>query len=163
MIIIENLTIENSMKIAKSKIGNLFIILAIVTLVSIPIFVSAAGMISCGDTSHTTATLDDDHPCAFSDFIRVVGNILNGTMIVISIYAAISFMYAGYAYLTSGGNQEKVSYAKNIFWKVFLGYIIILGAWAFIYMIENTLFSNWMKDTSNDQQGSFLNGGTPSQ
>ena len=136
---------------------NLFIILAIVTVVAIPLFVSADGMISCGDTSHTTAATNDDQPCTFNDFIVVVGRIVNGTVIIISVWAAISFMYAGYAYLTAGGNQEAVSRAKGIFWKVFLGYIVILGAWAFIYMIEQTLYST----DANGRPNSFLSGGTP--
>ena len=129
------------------------VFLAIATIVAIPVFASAAGMIPCGG--------EGEAACTFNDFIKVIGNIVNGVIIIISVYAAISFMYAGYAYLTSGGSEEKVSYAKGIFWKVFLGYIIILGAWAFVYMIETQLKVNPnvpIKDVPSDQGGgTFLN------
>ncbi len=95
--------------------------------------------------------------CRFNDFVSLATGVVNGTIILISVYAAISFMYAGYAYLTSGGSQEKVTYAKQIFYKVLIGYIVILTAWLIVYMIEMSFFSTEM------QQKSFLGAGTPSK
>lgn len=135
------------------------------TFVGLPLSVSAVdwskAIVPCGyDDARggdNNDTLDPIEHCTFNDFVQMAGRIVNGIIIFISAYAAVSFMYAGYAYLTSGGNQEKVSYAKQLFWKVFLGYIIILGAWAFIYMIEQALYT----DDAKARPDSFLNSGTP--
>ncbi len=101
----------------------------------------------------TAGKLDPNEECNFYDFIAMINIIIIGTIMMVSIYAAISFMYAGYAYLTSGGSQEKVSYAKGIFKKVLLGYIIILSAWVFVRMIESTLLTEEFINNS-----SFLTG-----
>ena len=162
------------------------VVLAIVTIVVVPVFASALDfsktLIPCGwvgardnlDSSGNPTLLVPNEPnsnppvprtsllpaeqCNFNDFIIVIGRIVNGTVILISVWAAISFMYAGYAYLTSGGNEQKVSYAKQIFTKVLIGYIIILTAWLFIYTIEQAFYTS---DT-NGRPNSFLNNGTPS-
>jgi hypothetical protein len=92
-------------------------------------------------TNPKEGALDPNEECNFYDFVTTINVIIQGTIVIISIYAAISFMYAGYAYLTSGGSQEKVSYAKGIFKKVLLGYIIILSAWAFVKLIEDAMLN----------------------
>src|SRR3989338_2940773 len=121
----------------KLKILNTLLIIPVIfTFVGMPFFVLALGpgdpdnaIVPCGyDGAHgptvqgkatlgqMNGQLDPNERCTFNDFIRTVGRLVNGTIIVISAYAAVSFMYAGYAYLTSGGNQEKISYAKQLFW-----------------------------------------------
>src|SRR3989344_1334669 len=88
----------------------------------------------------TNGILDPWEMCNFTDFVFMVGGIINGTVMMISVYAAISFMYAGYAYLTSGGSQEAVGRAKSIFIKVFIGYMVVLTAWLMIYTIEQAFY-----------------------
>lgn len=125
---------------------------------ALPLFASAAGLIPCGGT---TANVDN-HPCAFSDFIVLAGKIIKLAVIYASLAAAVAFMYAGYAYLTSGGSQEKVSYAKGIFKKVLIGYIIILGAWVFIYGMEQTFYSTLLdKNGQPVRPSSDLGPGNP--
>lgn len=134
----------------------------IFSFVNLPLVASAVdmskSMVPCGwDGAHGGAIdgkLSPNEECQFKDFLIMINGIVTGTLIVMNAWAAVSFMYAGYAYLTSGGSQEKVSYAKGIFKKVLMGYIIILMAWAFVSMIEKAL----LNDTSNPSNGgsSFL-------
>ncbi len=166
------------MLLTKNKdFSKLFIILVLTVIVTAPFFVFAVSkgdpdtsIVTCGyDGAHgpivngqrtfgeLNGQLDKSEQCTFNDFIRVIGGIVNGTMLLISVYAAISFMYAGYAYLTSGGSSEKVSYAKGIFKKVLVGYIIILTAWLIIYTIEQAFYT----DDPNARPNSNLNGGVP--
>ncbi|OHA15545.1 MAG: hypothetical protein A3B08_03820 [Candidatus Taylorbacteria bacterium RIFCSPLOWO2_01_FULL_43_44] len=100
---------------------------------------------------NTNGLLDPWEVCTFNDFIVMVGGIINFIIILASVYAAVSFMYAGYAYLTSGGSQEAVSRAKSIFKKVFIGYIIVLTAWLMIYTIEQAFY-----ETGEGKPNSFL-------
>jgi hypothetical protein len=105
-------------------------------------------------TNPTVGKLDPNEECNFFDFVTTINVIIQGIIIMVSIYAAISFMYAGYAYLTSGGSQEKVSYAKGIFKKVLLGFIIVLSAWAFVKLFEDAMLK-----TKFIQCNSFLGTG----
>lgn len=148
----------------------IFIILALSLLLVVPITTYSLDfsktIVPCGwdgarvplksdGSPKGNGTLEPNEMCNFFDFIKMIGGLVNGTLIIVSAYAAVSFMYAGYAYLTSGGSQEKVSHAKNIFTKVLTGYIIMLIAWAFVYMIEQAFFTTEMS------RDSFLNEGTP--
>ncbi len=154
----------------KFFIKQIFLISALSILLVLPIFTYSLSfkntMVPCGWDGARDPLKDDGSPngngviepremCNFYDFIKMIGGLVNGTIIIVSAYAAVSFMYAGYAYLTSGGSQEKVGHAKSIFTKVLTGYIIILIAWAFIYMIEQAFFSDTMK------QATYLNENKP--
>lgn len=102
----------------------------------------------------TVGKLDPNEECNFFDLVTTINVIIQGTIMMASIWAAIAFMYAGYAYLTSGGSQEKVSYAKGIFKKVLLGFIIVLSAWVFIKLFEDAMLK-----TKFIQCNSFLGTG----
>ena len=124
-------------------------------MLTVPFLASAQSIVTCGTVTDANGVVSN--PCTFMDFIKTVGGIVNGTVLMVSVYAAISFMYAGYAYLTSGGSQDKVSYAKGIFTKVLMGYIIILSAWALVYTIEQAFYNT----DANARPGSYLNSGKP--
>ena len=153
--IIENRD-SNFKKRSTFHVLRLIVIVGVFAFVAVPFFVFAADpIVICGTEVNAQGVVSN--PCTFNDFLKTIGGIVNGTLIVISVSAAISFMYARYSYLTSGGNQEKVSYAKGIFWKVFLGYIIILGAWAFVHTIEVALLKNTNSPANQGDPGtSFL-------
>lgn len=93
-------------------------------------------------TNPKVGELDTNEQCNFYDFVAMINIIIIGTIMMASTWAAISFMYAGYAYLTSGGSQEKIGYAKGIFKKVLIGYIIILSAWGFVKMFEDAMLKS---------------------
>lgn len=152
--------------------NKLFVILAIVTIATVPLFASALDfsktLVPCGwDGAHkallsggvpnTDGVITPDEMCNFNDFVVVVGRIVNYAIIIVSVFAAIAFMFAGYGYLTAGGNQDAVSRSKDIFKKVLTGYIIILTAWLIVYTLEQAFYSG----DPNARPGTFLNGGKP--
>ncbi len=140
------------------KISEKFLIIMAVVLVLIgPIFVSAQSIVPCGQDKNSDGLIGPSEECTFNHFVVMIGNVVNGTLLVISVWAAISFMYAGYAYLTSGGSQEKVSYAKSLFKKVLIGYILILSAWAIVKTLEKAFYS----EDPNAKPDSYLTEGVP--
>ncbi|MBI2474639.1 MAG: hypothetical protein HYV68_02980, partial [Candidatus Taylorbacteria bacterium] len=111
----------------------------------IPVAVSSgkvsSGIVPCGIDGDNDGILEDDEKCKWEDVIKLVGNIIDLIIMVVSVAAALSFMYAGFLYLTSAGQQGPVDRAKGIFKKVLAGYIIILVAWIFVHAIELQFFS----------------------
>ncbi len=82
------------------------------------------------------------NPCGFSDFITLIGNIIDVLLYAASFLAAISFAYAGFLYVTSGGSSSKISEATGIFKNVAVGYFVALSAWLIIKTIESALLGS---------------------
>ena len=56
-----------------------------------------------------------------------------------TVWPAISIAWAGWLYLTSGGDTGAVTKAKDIFKKVIYGFIFMLAAWLIIKLVLATL------------------------
>ncbi|HVS79598.1 MAG TPA: pilin [Candidatus Paceibacterota bacterium] len=85
-----------------------------------------------------------DNPCDFADFEQLAMNLMY-YMVYISVpLAAVAFAYAGFLYITSGGNPGQASRARKIFTNVGIGFVVILAAWLLVYTITSALL-----DTSN--------------
>lgn len=75
--------------------------------------------------------------CGFNEAIKLINNVINFLLFVIATpLAALAIAYAGFLYLTAGGNSENISKAKTILKNVVFGYVIALAAW----LIVNTIF-----------------------
>lgn len=77
--------------------------------------------------------------CDFNALIKMVNNIINWILAAANVIFAISFVYGGFLYMTSGdkpGNKEK---AKSILWSTLTGFVIILVAWLVVRLILTTL------------------------
>jgi len=77
-----------------------------------------------------------ENECDFGDFIDGIRRVINFLIVLSVPMAAVAFAWAGILYLTSGGSDQTEK-AKDIFKKVAIGFIIVLGAW----LIVNTVVS----------------------
>lgn len=91
-------------------------------------------LIVCGKT------IDD--PCTFSDLVTLAQYLINDLIIISTLLATAAFAYAGYLLLTSGGSESIKSRAKDIFIKVLIGYLWILGAWLIVYTMTSVLLNS---------------------
>jgi len=80
--------------------------------------------------------------CGFGDLITMIKNIITYLIGLSTVLAAIAFAYAGFVLLTSGGNESAKNKAKEIFRKVLIGFLWILGAWLIVYTIINVLLGS---------------------
>ena len=80
--------------------------------------------------------------CTFGHLILLVQNLINFLIIISTFLATAAFAYAGILLLTSGGNESSLKRAKDIFWKVLIGYLWILGAWLLVYTITSVLLKD---------------------
>src|SRR3989338_8569796 len=73
--------------------------------------------------------------CTFCHIAQLAQNVLNGGIYLAVFLSAILFAYAGWQYITAGGESGKASEAKKIFWNVGVGLVLILAAWLIVDMI----------------------------
>ncbi|MEK7642785.1 MAG: pilin [Patescibacteria group bacterium] len=76
-------------------------------------------------------------PCTIESFIRVI---IRDILIPIGgVIAVIMIMYAGFLYVTAGGDTTKIKKAHDaLLWSV-IGAAILLGAWVISTAIEGTI------------------------
>src|SRR3989344_8175144 len=79
--------------------------------------------------------------CNFNDLVTLAQTLITDLIIISTFLAAIAFAYAGFILLASGGNESKKTEAKEIFKKVLIGYLWILGAWLLVYTITDVLLN----------------------
>lgn len=79
--------------------------------------------------------------CTFNHLIQLAQNLINFLIIISTFLATAAFAYVGIILLTSGGNESAKTQAKEIFRKVFIGYLWILGAWLLVYTITSVLLN----------------------
>ncbi|MDD5050446.1 MAG: pilin [Candidatus Pacebacteria bacterium] len=77
--------------------------------------------------------------CGYKKFIDLVSSIIKFLLWVAVPIAAISLFFAGFLYLTAGGNPGKIEEAHHIFWSVLVGIIIMLCAWLLVNTILTSL------------------------
>ena len=110
-----------------TKHSILIIILISVVFLS-PFFISAAeddkGIVPCDTT------------CKLTDFFTLIKNIINFLLTKVAVpLAAIGFAWAGWLYMTSGGDSGKTKEAKEIMLGIVIGLLIALAAWLIVSAI----------------------------
>ena len=81
-------------------------------------------------------------PCTFGKLIELAQNLINALILISTFLATAVFAYAGVILLTSGGNEASKTKAKEMFTKVLIGYLWILGAWLLVYTITSALLNS---------------------
>jgi hypothetical protein len=90
-------------------------------------------LIVCG----TKAT----HDCGFYDLIALVQVAIKDLTIIATLLTIIGCVFVGFLLMTSGGSSGAREEAKKKAWLLLKGYLIILGAWIFVYTIAHTLLN----------------------
>lgn len=71
--------------------------------------------------------------------IKIATRIINFVMIFLGIIAVSLMIYAGFKWMTSGGNEDQVSEAKRTLKMAVIGLVIILSAWGVTVFVLNRL------------------------
>lgn len=96
---------------------------------------------NCQGTAATT--------CTICDFAQLAQNAINAGIYLAIFLSAFLFAYAGWQYITAGGDPGKASGAKKIFWTVGIGLVLVLAAWLIVDVImkvlvnESAIFGPW--------------------
>lgn len=65
--------------------------------------------------------------------------VAQGILALSTVAAVVMLIWAGFTWLTAAGSKEKISSAQQTIVWVFLGLLVISGAYAFLYTLINTL------------------------
>jgi len=89
----------------------------------------------------------------------IVGRIIQWALSFLGVIAISLTMYAGFLWMTSGGDEEKISQAKKILTNAVIGLVIILSAWGITTFILTRLLAatgaNVGGDTGGDTSASL--------
>lgn len=95
-------------------------------LLTLPLVTLAQGIVPC-----------DGPDCGFEDLMVLASKVVDFLVLISIPLAAIAFAWAGFMYMSSGGDPGKISRAHGIFLKVGIGLILVLGS----YLIVKLIFS----------------------
>ncbi|MFZ2310696.1 MAG: IPT/TIG domain-containing protein [Patescibacteria group bacterium] len=73
--------------------------------------------------------------------LEIVMSIINFALGFLGFIAVCFILWAGFLWMTSGGNEEKIATAKNILKNGAIGLLIILSAWGITYFIITRIIS----------------------
>ncbi len=89
-------------------------------------------------------SLDAAKRCGLEAFITLIKNGITDLVLLSTLVGVAAFMWAGFRLLTSGGSESARTDAKEMFRKIVLGYLLVVGAWVIVYTITSTLlYSNF--------------------
>jgi hypothetical protein len=92
-----------------------------------------------------------DRPSDIPDAVDirvVIVRILNYVLSFVGLIAVGFLIWAGFLYLTSGGNEEQSGKAKKLILQVIIGIIIILLSWVIVNTIITQLSGNIASGTT---------------
>jgi hypothetical protein len=93
-----------------------------------PLFVFSAGLVTC-----------DGPDCTWNDFLQMIKKVINFSVSVGIAFSAIIFAWAGWLYMSSGGDEGKINKAHEIFTKMLWGFLFALGAYLIVELILTSL------------------------
>ena len=96
-------------------------------------FADTSGLVPCGNVVEGGTVTDQ---CDYASFITLIQTVIDFLIFKLAApISAIMFAYAGFLYLTNGGNESQIKQAHEIFLYVFWGFVIALGAWLLVKFI----------------------------
>src|SRR3989344_4281733 len=128
------------MNLIFKKISAFILPIFILGLLMTPLFVSAWIVPDCAGVNGVS------RECGFNDLVILAKNIINFLVQLSIPLSAAAFIYAGYLFLTSAGDESKIKQGKEIFTKVLKGLFFVLVGWLIVYTLTSALL----------RDGSFL-------
>ncbi len=95
-----------------------------------------------------------------SDPRSIASRIINIALGFLSIIAVSLIIFAGFLWMTSEGNEEKVSKAKRILKNALIGLIIVLASWGIVSFIFRSLESAISPGTTPSSSSAFFQQGS---
>ncbi|MCD4705792.1 pilin [bacterium] len=75
------------------------------------------------------------NPLGSNDPREIIGTGIAGAFSIMGSLALVMFIYGGFQWMLSGGNQEKVTKGKNILTWAFFGLLIIFSSYVILRFI----------------------------
>ena len=117
---------------------------ALISLLTLAILFASAGSVLAADPTDSGFQLvpcdnTPQSPCDYYAFIRGVVNLVNFFIAFAAPVGAVALAWAGFKYLTAGGDSGEVEKAKGIFKKVAIGILMVLAGWLIVQTVTSVL------------------------
>lgn len=114
------------------SISVLIIIVALCAVIA-PSFVSAAGLVPCGDTSKVTSSTGDDDPCDFCDLFELIDRVFDFVAMKLTPVVSVVALIIGAIFMMAGGANESLKQrGKQVLTGTIIGVAIVLLSWVII-------------------------------
>ena len=116
------------------RIVYIVVSLALINFLLVPVFAltpNELGLPEAGTSRLPTTEVKD-----------IVGGIINVILTLVGLISVIVIVIAGFKYLTSGGNDEKVGEARKLLLSGIIGLVLILAAYSITSFVIRNLSSN---------------------
>lgn len=120
----------------------LIIVLSLVIFIIPSVLFGATKGLGAARESLTTTggAIDQEYnEAGRADLKTMVGNIIQTVLGLLGTVLLLVIVYAGYSWLASGGNQEKVAIARKWITNAVIGFIIVAGAWVITSFVMQSL------------------------
>ncbi|MDD5340928.1 MAG: pilin [Patescibacteria group bacterium] len=74
-----------------------------------------------------------------SDPAAIVAGIINVALGIVGVAFVVLFIYGGVLWMTSGGEEKKISQAKKILEYAVIGLVIVVGAYAITFFVTSAI------------------------
>ena len=115
----------------------LFIVTTFASLLLLPIF---ANIVLAGNTDLLGVEYGEFTGLGRRDPRETVASIIRIALSLLGIIALCYILYAGFSWMTAGGNEEKITSAKHTLSAAVIGLIIILSAYAITNFVLKQLY-----------------------
>lgn len=117
-----------------ARLRAVFFLAVLLVLILMPLWADAqlsGKIVTCEGTNCTICHLAD-----------TAQNVLNAGIYLAVFLSAVLFAFAGWKYMTAGGDPGKISSAKSIFSNVLIGILIAVASW----LAVDTIMKTFVKD-----------------
>jgi hypothetical protein len=70
---------------------------------------------------------------------EIISNVIQVFLSLLSMIFIILILYAGYNWMTAGGDEQKVTKAKDTIYRAVIGLVITISAFVLTYFVFNAL------------------------
>lgn len=91
-----------------------------------------SGIVPCGDDVNGDGIVSPSEQCGLCGLVDLAQESLIFAVYLTVFVGTLMFVYAGFLYITAGGDTGKISKATGVFGKVVVGLIIVLLAWTIV-------------------------------
>jgi len=119
----------------KKFLKHLFITIFLISVLTLPYFVFA-GPNPMGELKDVASAGGYSDETTETTFASNLGLVIKAFLSLLGIIFIILIIWAGYNWMTAGGNEEKISKATNTITRAIIGLIITISSyaiWRFIY------------------------------
>lgn len=86
----------------------------------------------------------------------IVARLIKTTLTITGIIALALAVYAGFTWMTAGGNDEKIALAKKVLIYSAVGFAIILMSYSITIFVYRGIYNSWQNPMTNDSDVLYI-------